>query len=206
MVVRRRSVRVRSGAVQVHDSSTVTQLLKASRGAGRDVLDLLYSLLYDELRRIAHHRLVGQPRDGTLNTTALIHEAYLRMVDQSQVDWQDRAHFFAYAARTMRAVIVDHARRRLAKKRGGKVQRVSFDDPNLPVEGQAELIIAVHDALDRLTIVSERLSRIVECRFFGGLSIEETADALGLSERTVRRDWFKAKAWLYGDLARGVAG
>jgi RNA polymerase sigma factor (TIGR02999 family) len=190
----------------VQDAGTVTQLLKASRGASRDALDLLYSLLYEELRRIAHHRLASQPRDGTLNTTALIHEAYMRMVDHAQVDWDDRAHFFAYAARTMRAVIVDHARRRLAKKRGGTVQRVSFDDPNLPVDTQAELVIAVDDALGRLTAVSERLSRIVECRFFGGLTIEETADALGLSERTVRRDWIKAKAWLYGNLAGDAAG
>lgn len=193
------------GSAQVQDTGTVTQLLKASRGASRDALDLLYSLLYDEVRRIAHHRLVSQPSDWTLNTTALIHEAYLRMVDQTQIDWDDRAHFFAYAARTMRAVIVDHARRRQAVKRGGNVRRVSFDDQDIPVESQAELVMAVDEALDRLTTVSERLSRIVECRFFGGLTIDETADALGVSERTVRRDWIKAKAWLYGDLAGRAA-
>lgn len=185
----------------MHDPGTVTELLKATRGASRDVLDVLYSLLYDELRRIAHSRLAGQPHERTLNTTGLIHDAYLRMVDQSQVDWHDRKHFFAYAARTMRTVIVDYARRRAAEKRGGHVPHVAFDDHDLPVDAQADLILTIDEALGRLTAVSERLTRIVECRFFAGLSVEETAAALGLSDRTVRRDWIKAKALLHRDLA-----
>ena len=159
------------------DALTVTQLLRASRGGNREALDRLFSLLYAELRRVAHRQLLSQQRDATLNTTALIHEAYLRMVDQNQVDWEDRAHFFGYAARTMRAIIVDYARRRGARKRGGGLTRLSFDDSDLPVEAQAEMIVAVDEALTQLADVNQRLSRIVECRFFGGMSIEEMAAA-----------------------------
>jgi RNA polymerase sigma factor (TIGR02999 family) len=180
--------------------TTATQLLRESRGGSREALDGLFSLLYDELRRIAHRQLRDQSRDGTLNTTALIHEAYLRMVDQAQVNWDDRARFFAYAATTMRAIIVDYARRRSSLKRGGRLPHVSFDDRDLPVELQADVIVAVDAALTRLAEMSDRLSRIVECRFFGGMSVEETAAALEVSDRTVRRDWIKAKAWLYGEL------
>lgn len=185
------------------DTRTVTQLLRASRGGSREALDGLFAVLYDELRRVAHRQLSGQARDGTLNTTALIHEAYLRMVDQTQADWDDRAHFFGYAARTMRAIIVDYARRRCAQKRGGRLTHLSFDERDLPVESQAEAIVALDTALTRLAEVSDRLSRIVECRFFGGMSIEETATALSVSDRTIRRDWIKAKAWLYGELRAG---
>jgi RNA polymerase sigma factor (TIGR02999 family) len=184
----------------VHDTQTATQLLRASRGGSREALDGLFSLLYDELRRIAHRQLGAQAGDRTLNTTALIHEAYLRMVDQTQVDWNDRPRFFAYAARTMRAIIVDYARRRCAGKRGGRLPHISFEDSDLPVETQAEVIVAVDEALTRLAELSDRLSRIVECRFFGGMSMDETAAALSISDRTVRRDWIKAKAWLYGEL------
>lgn len=190
----------------MHDAHTVTQIFRESRGGSREALDRLFSLLYDELRRIAHRQLIGQARDGTLNTTALINEAYLRMIDQTQVDWEDRAHFFAYAAHTMRSIIVDYARRRGAKKRGGHMERLSFEDRDLPVDAQADVIVAVDDALNRLAEVSERLSRIVECRFFGGMSVDETAAALSVSDRTVRRDWIKAKAWLYGALYGEPAG
>ena len=190
----------------MQDAPTVTQLLRASRGGNREALDRLFSLLYDELRRVAHRQLLGQQREATLNTTALIHEAYLRMVDQHQADWEDRAHFFGYAARTMRAIIVDYARRRCAQKRGGRLTHVSFDDRDLPVESQAEMIVAVDAALTRLTEVSERLGRIVECRFFGGMSLDETAAALQVSDRTVRRDWIKAKTWLYSELCEETAG
>lgn len=190
----------------MQDAQTVTQMLRASRGGDRETLNRLFSLLYDELRRVAHRQLISQPAHGTLNTTALINEAYLRMVDQTQVDWQDRAHFFAYAARTMRTIIVDYARRRGARKRGGHMTRLSFEDRDLPVDAQAEVIVAVDDALTRLAEVSERLSRIVECRFFGGMSIDETAAALSVTDRTVRRDWIKAKAWLYGALYGETSG
>lgn len=188
------------------DTQTVTQILKASRDGNREAVDRLFSILYDELRRVAHRQLANQQNRATLNTTALINEAYLRMVDQTQVDWQDRTHFFAYAARTMRTIVVSHARRRSARKRGGHLQRVSFEERDLPVETQADVIVAVDDALTRLADVSERLSTIVEYRFFGGMSIAETAAALGVSDRTVRRDWTKAKAWLYGALYGEPAG
>jgi RNA polymerase sigma factor (TIGR02999 family) len=184
----------------------VTQLLRASRGGSREALDGLFSLLYEELRRVAHRQLAGQPRAGTLNTTALIHEAYLRMVDQTQADWEDRAHFFGYAARAMRAIVVDYARRRCAQKRGGGLAHVPFDDRDLAVESQADMIVAVDAALTRLSEVSERLGRIVECRFFGGMGLDETAAALGISDRTVRRDWIKAKAWLHSELCEETAG
>jgi RNA polymerase sigma factor (TIGR02999 family) len=190
----------------VQDAPTVTQLLRASRGGNREALDRLFSLLYDELRRVAHRQLLSQQRDATLNTTALIHEAYLRMVDQHQADFEDRAHFFAYAARTMRAIIVDYARRRCADKRGGRMTRLSLDDSDLPIEAQAEAIVAVDDALTRLAQLSERLGRVVECRFFGGMSIDETAAALDVTDRTVRRDWIKAKAWLYEALSGEAVG
>jgi RNA polymerase sigma factor (TIGR02999 family) len=166
----------------------------------------LFSLLYDELRRVAHRQLVGQQRDATLNTTALIHEAYLRMVDQGQAEWEDRAHFFGYAARVMRAVIVDYARRRGARKRGGSMTRLSFEDSDLPVEAQADAIVAIDHALTQLAELNERLSQVVECRFFGGLSVDETATALRVADRTVRRDWIKAKAWLYEALSEETAG
>ena len=195
-----------AGGVQLQDTPTVTQLLHASRGGSREAVDRLFSLLYDELRRVAHRQLLGQQRDATLNTTALIHEAYLRMVDQEQADWEDRAHFFGYAARTMRAIIVDYARRRGARKRGGGMTRLSFDDPDLPVEAQADAIVMIDDALTQLSDLNDRLSRVVECRFFGGMSIEETAAALNVTDRTVRRDWIKAKAWLYGALSEEPAG
>lgn len=190
----------------MQDAPTVTQLLRASRGGNREALDRLFSLLYDELRRVAHRQLLGQQGDATLNTTALIHEAYLRMVDQHQADWEDRAHFFGYAARTMRTIIVDYARRRGAGKRGGRMTRLSFDDSDLPIEAQAEAIVAVDDALTQLSELSERLGRVVECRFFGGMSIDETAAALNVTDRTVRRDWIKAKAWLYQALSGEAAG
>ena len=182
------------------EAQTVTDMLRAARTGGREILDRLFAQLYDELRRIAHRQLGGQPGRQTLNTTAVINEAWLRMVDQTQVGWEDRARFLAYAARTMRGIIVDYARRRGAQKRGGDIAHVSFEDGDLPIETQADLIVAVDDALRRLAQVSERLSRIVECRFFGGMSIEDTAAALEVSDRTVRRDWIKARAWLYNEL------
>jgi RNA polymerase sigma factor (TIGR02999 family) len=190
----------------VADAQTVTQILRASRSGSRPAVDRLFALLYEELRRVAHHQLDAGGRGATLNTTALINEAYLRMVDQTRASWEDRAHFFAYASRTMRTVIVDYARRRGARKRGGGMGRLSFQERDLPVEDQAEMIVAVDDALTRLAKVSERLCRIVECRFFGGMSVDETAAALGVSDRTVRRDWIKAKAWLYAALYGEAAG
>jgi RNA polymerase sigma factor (TIGR02999 family) len=184
----------------VNDPGTITSILQEARDGNRKAVDRLFPLLYDELQRVARHALRGQSPDRTLDTGALIHEAYLRMVDQTRARWADRSHFFAYASRAMRAVLVDYARRRGRSKRGGGAVHLTLDDRDLPVEEQAEMLIALDDSLLRLRALDGRLCQIVECRFFGGMTEEETAEALGISDRTVRRDWVKAKAWLYSDL------
>jgi RNA polymerase sigma factor (TIGR02999 family) len=180
----------------------ITDLLIAWRSGERGAFDRLFSLVYDELRRVAHRRL-GREREGhTLDTTALVNEAYLRLVDQTRARWADRAQFFAVAARAMRRILVDHARRHQALKRGGAPARVSFDDDALAdaarvADERADTLLALDDALTRLAELDERLCRVVECRFFAGFTEEETAEVLAITPRTVRRDWAKAKGWLY---------
>jgi len=166
-------------------------------------------LVYAELRRIAHRQLSDEPTGHTLSTTALVHEAYLRLADQSQVDWVNRAQFMGLAARAMRRVLVDHARRHHAARRGGpRQQRLSLDTAEraldadaLAVATRADELLALDEALDRLAVVDPRLARVVECRFFGGLTETETAAALGVSLRTVAGDWTMARGWLYRALA-----
>ncbi len=167
--------------------------------APRDV-DALLPLVYDELRRIAHRQLRAERTDHTLSTTALVHEAYVKLADQTRAQWNDRAHFFAVAAVAMRRILVDYARKRQAEKRGGGVRPVTLDDAAALIEDRADALLAVDEALTRLAGIDERLSRVVECRFFGGLTEEETATALRVTARTVRRDWVKAKGWLYQEL------
>ena len=174
----------------------ITGLLLAWRAGDRGALDRLFPLVYDALRGIAHRQLRGEHPDRTLGTTALVHEVYLKLVDQTRVQWTDRGHFFAVAARAMRRILVDQARRRGALKRGGASRPVSLTDVPVAVEERAETLIALDEALSELSELDERLSRVVECRFFGGLTEEETAEALGVTGRTVRRDWTKAKGWL----------
>jgi RNA polymerase sigma factor (TIGR02999 family) len=178
-----------------HGENDVTGLLLAWRAGDRTAVDRLLPVVYDELRRIAHRQLGHERSDHTLGTTALVHEAYFKLVDQTRARWEDRAHFFAVAARVMRRILVDYARQHRAAKRGGA--RVSLDDATLLADERADTLIALDEALTRLTDVDERLGRVVECRFFGGLTEEETAEALGITARTVRRDWVKAKGWLY---------
>ena len=149
---------------------------------------------YQELRAIAHRRLAG--RGGTLSTTALVHEAYLKLADQPQARWSDRAHFLAVVSLAMRHVLVDCAKASTALKRGGTRRRISLDDEDIAVDDQAEGLLQLNDALDRLAGVEPRLAKVVECRFFGGLSEEEIADTLGITVRTVRRDWVKARVML----------
>lgn len=182
-------------------TGTVTEILKQARDGDRAALDQLYALLYDELRQIASARLVGSPPDATLRTTALVNEAWLRMAGQEGLELEDRAHFLAYASRVMRTVLVDRARRLAAEKRGGDAVHVELLDQDLAVEQQADLLLALDEALTRLASLAERACRVVECRYFGGLTEEETAEALGVSDRTVRRDWKRARAWLYEALA-----
>lgn len=161
--------------------------------------DELFALAYRELRTIAHRRLAAGNRGGTLSTTALVHEAYLKLAGRSA--WQDRAHLLACASLAMRHVLVDRARERQAKKRGGAGEagpprRVALDDEILAVEDQTDTLLALNDALEEVAATEPRLARVVECRFFGGLSEQETADALGLTLRTVQRDWVKARVLL----------
>lgn len=179
----------------------ITGLLLAWRAGDRDAFDRLFPLVYDQLRRIAH-RQFGRERSGhTLGTTALVHEAYLKLVDQTRAQLTDRAHFFAVAARAMRRILVDYARRHRAAKRGGPLGPVSLDDTALVADQRSDTLVALDGALTRLAEVDERLSRVVECRFFGGLTEEETAEALAVTARTVRRDWVKAKGWLSRELS-----
>ncbi|HEX6070557.1 MAG TPA: sigma-70 family RNA polymerase sigma factor [Longimicrobiaceae bacterium] len=163
-------------------------------------VDRLLPVVYEELRRIAHRQLLSERSDHTLNTTGLVHEAYLRLAAPRGIEWSDRSHFFAVASRAMRRVLIDHARRYHASKRGGTRVRIPLDDANLAVEERAEGLLALDEALERLARLDPRQSRVVECRFFGGMTEEETAAALGVTPRTVRRDWVKAKGWLYQEL------
>ena len=175
----------------------VTQLLVAWGGGDQAALDELMPLVHEELRRLAR-RCMNRERPGhTLQTSALVNEAFLRLVDQKNVRWQDRTHFFGIAARLMRQILVDYARRRGYAKRGGGAQPVLLDEALIVAEERAAEVVALDDALKSLAEIDPRKSRIVELRFFGGLSIEETAEVLGVSEGTVRRDWALAKAWLY---------
>ena len=181
----------------------ITQILRHLRDGASGAADELLPLVYAELHAMAHRRLSPGARDVTLDTTALVHEAYVRLFDRSQLEWADRKHFFSVAAIAMRQIVVDHARRRGAAKRGGELRRVDLDAANLAVDEQAEEIVALNDALSRLSQLDERLGRIVELRFFGGLSVEEVAEVMDMSERTVKRDWRKARALLYQTMTTG---
>lgn len=181
----------------MNDTGTVTQILKRARGGDCTALDQLFGLLSDELRGIARAQLRGRPGDAALSTTALINEAWLRMAAQEELDFENRSHFFAYSSRVMRTVLVDHARRMSADRRGGQAVRVPLEDHDLPVEKQADFLLSLDEALHRLASGAERACRVVECRYFGGMTEEETARALGVSDRTVRRDWARAREWLY---------
>src|SRR5262245_37961513 len=161
-------------------------------------LDETVALAYQELRAIAHQRLVARDRDGagTLSTTALVHEAYLKLANRSPREWRDHGHFLALASLAMRHVLVDRARERRALKRGGAPRRVSLDEDDLPIDGLEDVVLQIDDALERLASADVRLAQVVECRFFGGLTEQETAEALGVTLRTIQRDWVKARVLL----------
>lgn len=178
----------------------ITDLLVDGREGEREALDRLYPLVYEELRRVARRQLRGERAGHTLSTTALVHETYLRLVDQTRAGWTDRARFFALAARAMRRILIDHARKHRAAKRGGALRRVPLENADLAIEERAELLVALDDALTRLMVLDERQGRVVECRFFGGMTEEETAEALGIGLRTAKRDWAKARSWLYQEI------
>jgi RNA polymerase sigma factor (TIGR02999 family) len=174
-------------------------LLQASRGDG-SALANVFPLIYEELRRLAERQLRGEPDGQTLSPTALVHEAYMRLVGQRQVRWGGRAHFMAVAATAMRRILIDRARRRRSLKRGGLLDRVPIEAIQVAVEERAELLLALDDALTRLAVADPRQARVVECRYFGGMTEEETAEALGIGLRTIKRDWAKARSWLYREI------
>jgi RNA polymerase sigma-70 factor (ECF subfamily) len=180
----------------------ITEKLIAWSKGDEAALDALIPAVYQELRRMADYYLRGENAGHSLQPTALVHEAYLRLIDQTKVDWQNRAHFFGVAAQMMRRILVDHAKAKHRVKRGGTATKVSLDETvNLSSERAAELV-ALDDALKVLDELDERKSRIVELRYFGGLTVDETAQVLGVSDKTVMRDWNLARAWLYQQLSQ----
>ena len=181
-----------------------SDVLATLRGGSPETLDSLVHVLYQELRSIAHRHLAKHRKGGergTLATTALVNEVYIKLVDQTQAGWKDRAHFLALAAVAMRHILIDQAKARLAQKRGGPRVAVTLDDEAIAAEDSPEALLGINDALERLAAIDPRLARVVECRFFGGLSDEETAEALGVTKRTVQRDWVKARMLLRRALA-----
>jgi RNA polymerase sigma factor (TIGR02999 family) len=174
----------------------ITEALRRLRAGEVSALDELVPLIYDDLRFLARRQLGGRGAAETLRTTGLVHEAYLRLAAQARPPWRDRGHFFAVAARAMRHILIDYARGRRRQKRGNGQVHVPLDETQIAIEAEASHLVAVDDALDRLAAVDERQARVVECRFFAGLSEEETAEALGVSLRTVQREWGEARAWL----------
>ena len=182
-------------------SPNVTQLLVGWRNGDKAALDALLPVVYEELRKQAARYLRRERVGHTLQTTALIHEAYLKLVDQKNVHWQNRAHFFGIAAELMRRILVDHARTKKRAKRGGSDIRVSFNEANVMGQSKDLDIVALDEALANLATIDEQQSKIVELRFFSGLTVEETAEVLGISPATVKRDWSMAKAWLHRELS-----
>ena len=186
-------------------SPEITALLAAWGNGDQAALDLLMPLVYDELRRMAH-RYLGRERVGhTLQSAALVNEAYLKLLGERQMDWQNRAHFFAVAAQAMRQILVDYARTRNRDRRGGGAQRVSLVEALSVASEETAELVALDDALNGLAAFDERKSKVAELRFFGGLSVEETAEVLHVSSVTVMREWRLAKAWLYRELNKEVS-
>lgn len=180
----------------------ITRLLTEMRDGNSAAGAAVMAKVYDELRGLAASYMRRERSDHTLQTTALVHEAYLRLVNQRDVRWQNRAQFYGVAAQIMRRILMDHARAHLSAKRGGFQRKVSLDDANVSLIDQSDELVALDAALQRLAAIDRRQGQIVELRFFGGLTVEETAQALDISPRTVKRDWMVAKAWLYAEVAR----
>ena len=187
-------------------TGNITQLLLDWRRGDQSALDQLMPLVYEELRRLARQCMRGERSGHTLQTTALVNEAYLRLVNSSRVQWQDRAHFFAIASQLMRRVLVDEARKRRNLKRGGEYTRINIDEVELSSQPRDCDLLALDQALDSLTAFAPRKGKVVELRFFGGLSIEETALVLGISTDIVKREWRTAKLWLLQELGQSVLG
>lgn len=191
------------------DTREITTLLAAARDGAPDAMQRLIPLVYAELHRVAHRQLGAEPAGHTLNTTAVVHETWLRLAEQARMGWKDRAHFFAIAARLMRRVLVDYARQHRALRRGGGHDPVPLDampagsEPSAAT--RADELLALDEALSRLEVMDARLARVVELRFYAGLTEEEVATVLDVTARTVRRDWTRARAWLYAEVQRAIA-
>lgn len=184
----------------VKPSYDISRLLAELTGGNQDVVNALLPLIYDELHGMAENQLRRERKDHTLNATALVHEAYLKLVDQSRVSWQNRAHFLGVASQAMRRILINYAEQRRARKRGGDLVATTFDDDLVPRETRADQLLDLDEALTRLKALSERQAAVVEYRFFGGLTHEEIAEVVGVSVPTVRRDWRLARAWLSQEL------
>ena len=182
----------------------VTQLLLDWSHGNQAALERLTPLVYEELHRLAHRHMRRERRSHTLQRSALVNEAYLRLIDQRNVHWQNRAHFFSIASRLMRRILVDHARSHTRAKRGGGALQVSLDEAAMVSQERAGELVALDDALTSLAAIDPRKCEVVELRFFGGMSVEETAEVLGVSPVTVKRDWSTAKAWLHRAIEEGV--
>lgn len=182
-------------------NENLTELLRDWRHGDRAALDRLTPIVYEEIRRMAHRYMQRERHGHTLQTTALINEAYIRLLGQQQVDWNSRTHFFAVVAQVMRHVLIDHARSRHYLKRGGEAQHVPLDEARPMSSERASELVALDEALSSLAQLDQRKARVVELRYFGGFSLEETAEVLDVSVMTVRRDWNTAKAWLYRQIA-----
>lgn len=186
----------------MNPKNEITQLLINSSDGSDKAYDELFSLVYDQLRDIAYRQMVREPAGHTFSKTDLVHEAYLKLINQDMVELNSRTHFFAIAARSMRQILIDHARKKMRKKRGGKMQNVTFIDEIMEVEHQAEELIEIDKAIDRLDEFDQRLAKIVELHYFGEMSFDAIAEVLNLTSRTVYRDWVKARGWLYKELSR----
>jgi RNA polymerase sigma factor (TIGR02999 family) len=182
------------------DFPSITDLLLQVRQGNPEAMDRLFPLVYVALRRIARRQLQAERPGHTLDTTGLVHETYLRLADHDRLQWQDRGHFFALAARAMRQILIDYARRYRTLRRGGGARLRELRDEDAITDERSETLLALDEALERLAVINPRLNQVVECRYFGGLTEEETAEALGVTSRTVQRDWAKARAWLYLEL------
>ena len=186
----------------MQEPGEITQYLFAARHGDRFALDQVFSRVYEEVRRIADAQVRRAGGENTLSTTAVVHEAYIKLAGGAVVEWEDRVHFFSVAARAMRQVLLNHARSHLTKKRGGG-RPLSLDDATIAIDARAAELVEMDTALDRLALLDERLGRVVELRYFGGLSVEETASILGVTDRTIKRDWQTARAFLYRELRGG---
>lgn len=178
----------------------ITRLLIKFRGGSNDAYNELFPLVYEHLKRIASRQLEDQEPGHTYSKTDLVHEAYLKLINQSQVNLKDRAHFYALAAKSMRHILIDHARKKQAGKRGGAKQNQTYIDEIMRIEKQADELILIDEALNRLATINTRLAKVVECRYFGEMTYEDIAEVMSLSTRTIKRDWSQARGWLYSEL------